>query len=319
MSVFTDFCDHNLDGGSITGFEHKYTCPYCGAVDKLWVNSHKDVFICYRCGEAGSGVKLVAYLRGVTFAEAKQILGSGDSSVEDYNDLLSAWMSNVIEDEPVSLDHITPQGLRWFCHVPQFQWEQDIGTQAAAAVMNRGFTPQHLIDFCCGYFVEGVFANRVMLPVYKEGRFVYFQAWDYGKRSNPKFKYLNPKNIDVPFGKSRLIYNLDRWRSADTLVIVEGVFNAWAVEQAGYPAIATFGKSLSVAQLSQIVSHPAQRVIIGLDQDAHTEARAAANTLRAYGKDALLAEVPTSADWNDMPITQRTCVVVSASKPHWLF
>lgn len=324
MSDAIAWCDNNLNAGTVTGNEHKYDCPFCGASDKLWVNRNKEVFICYRCGEDGTVIRLAAYVLRITFKEARDILGSGaGNAIMAYESMIDSWIeyaeADEEEDDVEQPQHIAPEGLRWYAHDPQYQFELDIAAEGVSAIISRGFTAQHLIDFACGYFVGGRFDHRLMLPVYKDGVFVYFQAWDFAKRGDPKYKYMNPKNDEVPVGKSLLVYNLDRWAAADRLVVVEGVFNAWAVEQAGLPSVAVFGKSLSSAQLAQIIQHPASEIIIGLDPDAHEEAAHYTRLMRSYGKTARIATPPVGQDWNDLVVDKRKTHIAAAADPHWLF
>lgn len=79
--------------------------------------------------------------------------------------------------------------------------------------------------------------NRIMIPIYRSGHMVGWQARAVGD------KHVGPKYYTMPgLRKTQLIYNGDRARQYPFGVIVEGVTSAWRV---GPRAGALLGKSMS--------------------------------------------------------------------------
>ena len=75
-------------------------------------------------------------------------------------------------------------------------------------------------------------------------------------------KYLNPKGVS----QALWFFNWDNCVSSNRVVVCEGVFDAMAVERAGYPAMASFGKRLSSVQRKLLSRF--DEVTILYDQDA---------------------------------------------------
>jgi len=324
MHQIIDWADDNLGLRYRTGDEYIYDCPFCLAGEKLWYNEDKNAFICYRCGVKGSGFSLVMEVEEIGYSAARRLLGVGDGDylpAPQRIDEVFAQAQQVAEAQKAEQEiprHIEVPGLCWHGQTPPYVYAQDIADESLRMMMARGFTQEQIIEMRAGYFIAGMYENRTCLPVFVNGIFSYFQAWDHGKRFDPKLKYLNPRNDDVPLGKSHFLYNYDRWAKAEVLVVVEGVFNAWAVEQAGYAAVGAFGKSLSDDQFSMLLCHPCKTLILGHDHDAREESAKACRCFRGAGKHCLIARVPESQDWNDLSSQARQAVIGAASAPDWL-
>jgi DNA primase len=127
-----------------------------------------------------------------------------------------------------------------------------------------------------GYYDR--FRNRLMIPIHSEtGAIVGFggRALDGGEP-----KYLNSPESEL-FNKSRLLYNLHRSKDAmrryDRAILVEGYFDAIAIDHAGVPGVvASMGTSLTAGQAS-LLRRFTRRVVLAYDGD--NAGRAA--TLRA--------------------------------------
>src|SRR5947209_16601024 len=117
-----------------------------------------------------------------------------------------------------------------------------------------------------GYYDR--FRNRLMIPIHSEtGALVGF-----GGRSldGTDPKYLNSPEGEL-FNKSRLLYNLHRSKDAmrriDRAILVEGYFDAIAIDHAGVPGVvASMGTSLTAGQAS-LLRRFCTRVVIAYDGD----------------------------------------------------
>ena len=137
-------------------------------------------------------------------------------------------------------------------------------TQAENYLLNRGITReqgrQHEMYFVC----KGYFRRRVLVPVRFCKALVAFVARDVTGRAEKK--YLNPKGVS----QALWFFNWDGCSRQRNIVVCEGVFDALAVERAGYPAMASFGKRLSLVQRKLLGRF--EEVTILYDQDALSDA-----------------------------------------------
>lgn len=108
---------------------------------------------------------------------------------------------------------------------------------------------------------------RVLFPYFdREGTLIYWNSRAYNERLAP-----GPKYIAAP-GKHPLYYL--EGDTQDTLVIVEGVFDAIACHRAGYSAVALGGKSLPKYLRRPLlrISQSFTNLLVALDPDAMADA-----------------------------------------------
>ena len=143
------------------------------------------------------------------------------------------------------------------------------------------------------------FRNRLTIEI-RDGR---GEILGFGARAlgDETPKYLNSPE-GPRFSKGRLLYGLDRARSAirkkDEVILVEGYFDQVACERAGLAhAVASMGTALTPAQADLLVRQ-APRVVVAYDGDAAGQAA----TLKAFalivarGAAALQLVLPTGHD-----------------------
>jgi DNA primase len=117
-----------------------------------------------------------------------------------------------------------------------------------------------------GYYDR--FRNRLIIPIHSDtGSLVGFGGRSLDG-SDPK--YLNSPESEL-FNKSRLLYNLHRSKDAmrrfDRAILVEGYFDAIAIDQAGVPGVvASMGTSLTAGQAS-LLRRFTKNVVIAYDGD----------------------------------------------------
>ena len=121
------------------------------------------------------------------------------------------------------------------------------------------------------------FRNRLMIPIRDDrGRMVGFGGRALG--GDEGAKYINSPQSAI-FDKSRLLYGLDRGKSAirdsSTAVIVEGYMDVIQAHQAGYlNVVAQMGTAMTEPQIRLVAPRYAKRIVLALDADeAGTERR----------------------------------------------
>jgi len=105
--------------------------------------------------------------------------------------------------------------------------------------------------FGIGYCSKGMFAGRICIPIHDENGNLVAYAGRSPNGREPK--YLFPKG----FRKSLVIYNYHRIsgiKNSRKVVLVEGYFDVFRLFQAGYPAVALMGSSISKRQKELLVS-----------------------------------------------------------------
>lgn len=117
---------------------------------------------------------------------------------------------------------------------------------------------RHNLRFC----TEGQYRSRIIIPVYFKKRICTFVARDI--TGNKAKKYLFPPGVN----SGSLLFNFDNIRGK-MVVVVEGVFDALHLQRFHIPAVASFGKKLTLAQ--QELLQCFEKVIFTWDADALAE------------------------------------------------
>lgn len=318
-----DWMRMNLNVGYNSGDEIVCDCPSCGGKHKFWVNRVSGQCTCYKCYFGNSLYDLVEFVEGCSRKQARIILGVSDgerwSLSDDVADLFKT-ISKMGEALPVqeAKEHVYIPGAKWFgFSQPEYKAEQEVMEGMYHALVSRGFSWDEIVANRAGWAWGGRFDGRVILPAYVDGAIVFWQAWDYTKQK--KIKYDSPRNEDVPISRQAVVYNIERYPAAEQLVVCEGAFNAWSVDQCQNFGVATFGKAISIVQILKLVTHPAKRILIGLDPDAMDEAVRLYTILKSFGKDAAICRLPQGKDFNDLTLDERRRVLDSAGQPDWFW
>ncbi|MEO8033991.1 MAG: DNA primase [Acidobacteriota bacterium] len=276
----------------LAGKSYKGLCPFHREKSPSFhVDRDKGLFYCFGCGTGGDVFKFLALTERFTFPEAVEHVAARvgielprkrkTSRESDKDDLLEvlddaseafhqalAWLPNPGDDylrkRGVGKDIITRFGFgfapdSWdylFTRLARKHGEKKL--EATGLIMPRKQG---------GGFYDR-FRNRLMIPIHSEtGSLVGFGGRTLDG-SDPK--YLNSPESEL-FNKSRLLYNLhrakDAMRKIERAILVEGYFDAIAIDHAGVPGVvASMGTSLTAGQAS-LLRRYARRVVIAYDGD----------------------------------------------------
>jgi DNA primase len=286
----------------LAGKSYKGLCPFHREKSPSFhVDRDKGLFYCFGCGTGGDVFKFLTLTERFTFPEAVEHV-AGRVGIElpkkrrtqresDKDDLLE-----VIDDASEAFH----QALNWTPNAADEYLRQRRIAKEIVTKYGFGFAPESW-DYILrrlgqkhgekkleltglvqprkeksGYYDR--FRNRLMIPIHSDtGALVGF-----GGRSldGSEPKYLNSPESEL-FNKSRLLYNLHRSKDAmrryDRAILVEGYFDAIAIDHVGVPGVvASMGTSLTAGQAS-ILRRFTRNVVIAYDGD--NAGRAA--TLRA--------------------------------------
>jgi len=286
----------------LAGKSYKGLCPFHREkTPSFTVDRAKGLFYCFGCGTGGDVFKFLTLTERFTFPEAVEYV-AGRVGIElprrkktsrdaDKDDLL-----DVIDDASLAFhqalgfpDNAAMRYLRerrvpkeivdkyGFGYAPD-SWDY-IVTRLARKYGEKKLELAGLVmprKTGSGYYDR--FRNRLMIPIHREtGALVGFGGRSLDG-SDPK--YLNSPESEL-FNKSRLLYNLhrskDAMRKRNRAILVEGYFDAIALDHAGEPGVvASMGTSLTSGQAALLRRFTTDVVVV---YDGDAAGRAA--TLRA--------------------------------------
>jgi DNA primase len=278
----------------LAGKSYKGVCPFHREkTPSFHVDRAKGLFYCFGCGMGGDVFKFLMLTERFTFPEAVEHVAAR-VGIELPKRRKAAQRDNDKDDLLELLDEVSEafhQALNWGDNAAQHYLRQRGVSSEVVQKYGFGYAPDSW-DYVLrrfgqkhgeaklekaglitprkegktGYYDR--FRNRLMIPIHSEtGALVGF-----GGRSldGSEPKYLNSPESDV-FNKSRLLYNLhrskDAMRRVDRAILVEGYFDAIAIDHAAVPGVvASMGTSLTSGQAS-LMRRFTRRVVIAYDGD----------------------------------------------------
>ncbi|HSP15614.1 MAG TPA: DNA primase [Thermoanaerobaculia bacterium] len=294
----------------LAGKSYKGLCPFHREkTPSFHVDRDKGLFYCFGCGTGGDVFKFLTLTERFTFPEAvehvaarvgielprRKTRGTRESEKDDLleviDDASEAFhqalgfpdnaAARYLHERGVAKEIVTKYG---FGYAPD-SWDYILrrlsGKHGEAKLEKAGLiTPRKEKT---GYYDR--FRNRLMIPIHTETG----ALAGFGGRSldDSEPKYLNSPESEI-FNKSRLLYNLhrskDAMRKIDRAILVEGYFDAIAIDHKGVPGVvASMGTSLTSGQAS-LLRRFTRRVVICYDGDdagRHATLRAAPVLLSA--------------------------------------
>ena len=273
-------------------------CCFCGGKDyHLGFHEATEHFHCWCCGFKTQNETISALL-GVSLTDAKAIIKAYRSNrVFIHNKPLTIIKAPKVILPGVSLTLTTPekQPVRG-----QILTIDPYMTLGRAYLEKRGFKGQNLTDLINLYNLHvtgpiGPYKFRIIIPIYVDGELVSYQGRDYTGQSDLRYKACK-KTDEVKDHKSCL-YAMDLAKG-DTVVVVEGVVDAWKL---GAGAVATFGTSFLPSQVKILAEQWKNRVIL-FDKTAKREGEKLANMLSGFNGTTELAILNESKDPGEIPI-----------------
>jgi DNA primase len=276
----------------LAGKSYKGLCPFHREkTPSFHVDRDKGLFYCFGCGAGGDVFKFLSMTERYTFPEAVEHVANRvgielpkrtktgresdkDDLLEVIEDASEAFhqalgfgenpAQKYLRDRKVPADVIKKYG---FGYAPD-SWDY-ILTRLGRKHGEKKLEQTGLITprkSGSGFYDR--FRNRLIIPIHTEtGALVGFGGRQLDG-TDPK--YLNSPESEL-FNKSRLLYNLHRTKDAmrriDRAILVEGYFDAIAIDHAGVPGvIASMGTSLTTGQAS-LLRRFTTRVVIAYDGD----------------------------------------------------
>lgn len=238
--------------------EFSMNCPFCG--DKkhhLQVSERKNLYYCFRRGCSGRVHKLLKKLK--IFTVKKFYSNSNFFSLEKkLKDILIPFETSLEGQQAYYIS--TFKGI--------LTSEEKDAILAFKYLSERNIEIKDILNYDLRYCTIGKYKDRIIIPFYENGECVYFQARLYKNLTPGVQKVLSPSEAELYYGKSHWLFNFDRAKKYEEVIICEG----WASAiTAGNNAISIQGNIASSVQLHKIITNWKKYIIL-LDSDAKNQA-----------------------------------------------
>jgi len=222
---------------TISGDEATSLCPYHSDTSPSFrFNMRKGLFYCHSCGASGNADDLLQGQRAMS-ADLQSNLALLDTQIAGLR---------TPTNEEISLDRYLPETSLLRYRFPHPYWK------------SRGFDEDTVDWWDLGY---DPISSRLTIPIRNEaGQLlgVIFRRLDDGRP-----KYLYPRG----FSRSRNLFGSWKISGHRTACLVEGSLDAIRVFQAGFPALAVYGSSVSEHQVRLLHRLGITKAICFFDSD----------------------------------------------------
>lgn len=217
--------------------EWRCHCPFhSDRTPSMYINPDKFIYHCFQCGSSGSLYQLYKRITGGNLLKDIGVASDSFSSFayqstyveEDYTKLNPSILVNVtrgtpteVENEPLAMRYLRKRGI-----------PLSIAKQMQMKFLSLGE-------------INGThFANRLLIPIYEEGRCISMEGRDVTGQQDRKVLY--PKNSTVS-----TLYDIDNLKKNKTLFVVEGLMDLAVLRTDSFfeNSTAVFGAGISRRQL----------------------------------------------------------------------
>jgi DNA primase len=285
----------NLLAKNLGDYERKkdknfaFYCPFCNHhKKKLEINLENGLWNCWVCHRRGfSATTLLKLLK----ASSTDIVTC--QSNETY-----IKKKSFTEIERLAPKLNLPDDFTTFDKIRK----NFITEKAVRYLLKRNLNQYEILKYKIGFCQNGRFANSIIIPSYDSNSTLnYFVA----KNLNTN-RYTNPD-----FSKDQIIFDLYINWNYDHLVLVEGIFDAFAVKHNVTPLL---GKILSKQLKQKLAKSRIKKIYICLDGDQTTDSLRIAEYIQSIGKEAYLVKLPEDKDPSELGYDQIWNLIKSSEK-----
>jgi DNA primase len=209
------------------------------------INKYTGLFFCFSCSKTADLIELVMYFSNRTYFESVRFI----KSKEVETNILSEVNNKLIEKE---------EWTEFDMSVVNRLHEQALNSERAKEYfVKRKITRESVIKFKLGYSEN---QDMVSIPIQNsDGLCVGFVG-----RSVEGKDFKNTSRLP----KSKLLFNLNRVKTASKVYVVESSFDAIRLDQVGFPAVATLGANVSSKQIDLLQKYFSDIIIIADNDEA---------------------------------------------------
>lgn len=273
--TFPDAEEHLRSGSNgVERHEWRFVCPFClGGEHKensFDMNIDQGVGRCWRqkCNWVGGHVFFISEYLGITWDEAKKLIGSEEQIT-----------TRSVRAELKNMKHIIDDNYR--------NSEEDVGREIflevdTAVPLEDSRVKEEVYDWISmvrGYKVKEFLTQHDVWvpPQYKawEGRVMFIVKTNddvayimYAFDEELENKTLNPTGAVL----SRMLYNYNEVKKAKVVFVTEGIFDCARVMSWGYSAVASFGVAVQPGQALLLDDLKAKEICVCFDNGAEEQA-----------------------------------------------
>ena len=209
------------------------------------INKYTGLFFCFSCSKTADLIELVMHFSNRTYFESVRFI----KSKEVETNILSEVNNKLIEKE---------EWTEFDMSVVNRLHEQALNSERAKEYfVKRKITKESVIKFKLGYSEN---QDMVSIPIQNnDGLCVGFVG-----RSVEGKDFKNTSKLP----KSKLLFNLNRVKTASKVYVVESSFDAIRLDQVGFPAVATVGANVSSKQIDLLQKYFSDIIIIADNDEA---------------------------------------------------
>lgn len=257
-------------------------CPLCDDHSNhcgIFRNSGK--FHCWKCGREGDFAFLLAIITHRSKEFCQREIDSFDASfILDSEQQIQSIFQEEEEKEETFVRVRSVQLPKFFEPV------QDADSPLLRSyIKRRMLSLEILIEHGCGVCCVGEYMNRLIAPVFFEGKLVGFQAADMTGKAEAKYK--------ADTKDSKIKEYLYRWdmldRSLGYVIIVEGLLDSWRL---GGNTLASFGASLTDQQKKLLIKLKPEKLIFVPDGDAFLDCEREAQYFMPFIGEVHVVQLP---------------------------
>jgi DNA primase len=222
-------------------------CPFhpnhrtpAGEVDKF-----KGTFFCFSCHKVADLVELVMHTTARTYFESVRFIKSKEqaSNIEDEISKTLVQKPEYVQFDEILIKRLAAQGLE--------------SPRAVRYFAGRQITQESMKKFGLGFSEK---QDMVTVPVHSpSGMPVGFVG-----RSVEGKEFKNTPGLP----KAKILFNLHRVKTADTVYVVESSFDAIRLDQCGISAVATLGANVSNTQIDLLQKYFNNIIVIADNDEA---------------------------------------------------
>jgi DNA primase len=207
------------------------------------INKYSGLFFCFSCGKTADLIELVMHFSNRTYFESVRFI----KSREVETDILSEVNSKLVEKE---------EWTEFDTSIVERLHEQALVSERAKEYfIKRNITKESVIKFKLGYSET---QDMICIPIQNnDGLCVGFVG-----RSIEGKEFKNTPKLP----KSKVLFNLNRVKTASSVYVVESSFDAIRLDQVGLSAVATLGANVSSKQI-ELLSKYFDDICIIADND----------------------------------------------------
>jgi len=293
-------------------------CPYCHDTGK-----HMGIFLdtgkafCWKCQKTRFISQVLYKLKGVTQEQFEAVSGirvrNDDQPKNNLDRIFKKTNTNYVQVEADNSEII--KHFLSFESISSKPYLSAIHHVMLDYVTSR-FTWDELKLYGAGYALSGPMMNRLVIPYPAPfiGPPIGFVGRDFTGIAQRKYFVTPGLSLHSHVYPNSAFGD----RRTDVLVVVEGIFDSWAITD--YLAVALCGKAISIKQISKVISmYPTMDMTLVICLDGDTSIRDRGNVQRELGvffKNSVMVNLPELLDPSSIPTNELSYYIDKGVESH---